>query len=439
MDSQRTIKKEISLSGAGLHTGNPVKITLKPAVPNSGINFIRVDLPGGPGIKAVAENILDATRAPRRTSIGIGTVEIHTVEHLMATLCGLGIDNLTVEINNNEVPGMDGSGLTFLEAIKHAGIVEQDAPRHYFYVKEPVLVEEKDAYLAVFPYSNYKIAYTLDYHHPIMKAQYLSIELNEQSFEKEVASCRTFVLEDEVEELKRRGLGQGANYENTLVVSAKGVKDNTLRIEDEFVRHKVLDLIGDLYVLGMSLKGCVIGAKSGHSLNLKLLKKINEQKGHYELAGVGSASAISFKGKELDISDIMRILPHRYPFLLVDRILSIEEGKRAVGLKNVTINDNFFQGHFPQKPVMPGVMIIEAMAQVGGVLMLSQEQHRGKIAYFLAADNIKFRKTVTPGDQLVLEVEVVKVKSKTGQVHTQAKVDDKVVAEADFMFILGES
>lgn len=437
MDSQRTIKKETSLGGVGLHTGNPVKITLKPAVVNSGINFIRVDLPGKPLIMASVENILDATKFPRRTSLIKDGAEIHTIEHLMATLCGLGIDNLTIEINNNEVPGLDGSGLTFGEAIRKSGIEEQPAPRHYFYVKEPVLVEEKDAYLAVFPYSSYKISYTLDYRHPLVKTQYLNIELNESSFEKEIVASRTFVLEDEVENLKHMGLGRGANYDNTLVVAQKGIKENTLRSEDEFARHKVLDLIGDLYLLGMPLKGCVVGAKSGHSLNIKLLRKINEQKSHYGLGGVQSTFAI--KGQELDVSQIMKILPHRYPFLLVDRIISIEEGKRAVGIKNVTINESFFQGHFPQRSVMPGVLIIEAMAQVGGVLMLSQEQHLGKIAYFIAANNIKFRKTVTPGDQMVLEVEVVRVKSKIGQVHTQAKVDDKVVAEADLMFTLAET
>lgn len=437
MDLQRTIKSAVSLEGVGLHTGNRVKITFKPALPNSGINFIRVDLPGKLLIRAAVDNILAIDKAPRRTSVGKDGVEIHTIEHLMSTLCGLEIDNLNIEIDNNEVPGLDGSGLNFLEAIKRTGIEEQQSPRRYFYVKEPVLVEEKDSFLAAFPHAHYKIAYTLEYRHPLMKAQYLNIELNSETFEKEVAGFRTFVLEDEIEDLKLRGLGRGANYENTLVVSEKGVKDNVLRAENEFVRHKVLDLIGDLYLLGMPMKARIVGAKSGHSLNIRLLKKINEQKDQFELGGVQATTIAS--GKELDISQIMKILPHRYPFLLVDRIIAIEEGKRAVGIKNVTINEGFFQGHFPQRPVMPGVLIIEAMAQVGGVLMLSQEQHMGKIAYFIAADNIKFRKTVTPGDQLILEVEIIKVKSKTGQVHTTAKVQDRLVAEADLMFTLVES
>ncbi|MFZ5801093.1 MAG: UDP-3-O-acyl-N-acetylglucosamine deacetylase [Candidatus Omnitrophota bacterium] len=437
MDLQKTIRKTVSLEGIGLHTGGRVKVTFKPALANAGINFIRVDLPGKPVICAAIDNILDIDKAPRRTSVGKDGVEIHTVEHLMATLCGLGVDNLNIDIDNNEVPGLDGSGLNFLEAIKDAGLEEQQSARRYFYVKEPVMVEERDCFLAAFPHAHYKIAYTLDYHHPLMKAQYLNIELNHESFEKEVAGFRTFVLEDEVEDLKLRGLGRGANYENTLVVGEKGIKENTLRAENEFVRHKVLDLIGDLYLLGMPIKAAVVGAKSGHALNIRLLKKINEQKGQFELGGVQATSIA--RGKELDISQIMKILPHRYPFLLVDRIISIEDGKRAVGVKNVTINEGFFQGHFPQRPVMPGVLIIEAMAQVGGVLMLSQEQHMGKIAYFIAANNIKFRKTVTPGDQLVLEVEIIKVKSKTGQVHTVAKVDGRVVAEADLMFTLVES
>jgi UDP-3-O-[3-hydroxymyristoyl] N-acetylglucosamine deacetylase/3-hydroxyacyl-[acyl-carrier-protein] dehydratase len=380
---------------------------------------------------------LEAKRIPRRTSLGRDGFEIHTIEHLMAVLAGKGIDNLIVDINNNEVPGLDGSGLEFIEAIKKAGIEEQTAEKKYFFVKEPVWVEDKDSLLAVLPHSTFKISYTLDYDHPILRSQYISLEINPDTFEKEISSFRTFVLEDEVEELKKIGLGKGASFENTLVVTEKGVMQNQLRSPDEFVRHKVLDLIGDMYLMGMPIKGNVVAIKSGHPLNIRLIRKLDEQKARYELGGV--ASQVTFEGKELDISQIMQILPHRYPFLLVDRILSLEGGKRAVGIKNVTINDNFFEGHFPKRPVMPGVLIIEAMAQVGGVLMLAQEEHRGKIAYFMAANNIKFRKTVVPGDQLMLEVEVVKLRSKTGQVHTQASVAGKVVAEADLLFSLVES
>lgn len=437
MELQHTIKSEVSLDGEGLHTGNKVKITLKPAPANTGIIFVRVDLAGAPSVKADISNALDSKRIPRRTSLGKEGFEIHTIEHLMAVLAGLAIDNLIIEINNNEVPGLDGSGLEFMEAIKKSGIEEQNAQRKYFLVKEPIWVEEKDSLIAVFPYSSYKISYTLDYDHPVLRSQFLSLEINPESFEKEISSFRTFVLEEEVEELKKIGLGRGASYENTLVVTEDGVLKNKLRSPDEFVRHKVLDLIGDISLLGMPIKGNVVAIKSGHPLNIKLVRRLEDQKSRYALGGI--AGGLTATGNQLDISQIMQILPHRYPFLLVDRIISLEGSKRAVGIKNVTINDNFFEGHFPKRPVMPGVLIIEAMAQVGGVLMLSQEEHRGKIAYFMAANNIKFRKTVVPGDQLVLEVDVVKLRSKTGQVHTQALVQGKVVAEADLLFTLVES
>jgi UDP-3-O-[3-hydroxymyristoyl] N-acetylglucosamine deacetylase/3-hydroxyacyl-[acyl-carrier-protein] dehydratase len=272
----------------------------------------------------------------------------------------------------------------------------------------------------------------------MLKAQFMEVEVNADTFQRDIASARTFCLEDEAQDLQRQGFGRGANYENTLVLGKSGVIKNKLRYEDEFIRHKILDLLGDLYVLGQPLKGHVIALRSGHSLNLKLAKKINEQAERYALGGVG----INYhpgEETELDTQTIMKILPHREPFLFVDKIISLDKGKRAVGIKNVTINDYFFRGHFPGRPVMPGVLIIEAMAQVGGIMMLSPEENRGKLAYFLAADNVKFRKTVIPGDQLVLEVEAGKIRSKTGQVHVRALVNDKVVAEADLMFALVDS
>lgn len=437
MDNQKTIKKELSVEGTGLHTGSKVKVVFKPAPENTGITFIRTDLDNSPVLKADISSILEIDRNPRRTSIGTDSVQIHTVEHLMAALFGLCIDNIIVEISGNEIPAFDGSGYAFIEMFKKIGLKTLDAPRQSFSIKEPIWVEEGGATLAVLPHPTFRISYTLDYDHPLLKTQYLSLEVTAETFEKEIASYRTFVLEEEVEQLKKQGLGRGASFDNTLVVTEKGIVENILRKEDEFVRHKILDLIGDLYLLGAPIKGYVIALKSGHALNIKLLQKIYEQKKRYESAGVQSKHVVA--GQELDVNEIMNVLPHRYPFLLVDRILALEEGRRAIGIKNVTINDNFFTGHFPNRPVMPGVLIIEAMAQVGGVLMLSQAKNFGKIAYFIAADNIKFRKPVVPGDQLILEVEVLKVRSKTGQVHTQAKVDDRLVAEADLMFSLAET
>ena len=254
-------------------------------------------------------------------------------------------------------------------------------------------------------------------------------------FRDEISSARTFCLEDEVTELQSQGLGRGANYDNTLVVGRSGVIKNKLRYQDEFIRHKILDLMGDLYLIGSPLKAHIIALRSGHSLNLKLARKINQQRQRYSLGGIGVNYYLE-ETEDLDITTIMKILPHREPFLFVDRVIYLEKGRRATGIKNVTINDYFFKGHFPGKPVMPGVLIVEAMAQVGGVMMLASEENRGKLAYFLAANRIKFRKPVIPGDQLILQVEAGKIKLKTGQVFAKALVDGKVVAEAELMFAL---
>jgi UDP-3-O-[3-hydroxymyristoyl] N-acetylglucosamine deacetylase/3-hydroxyacyl-[acyl-carrier-protein] dehydratase len=438
MDKQRTIAKEISLSGVGLHTAKKVNVTFKPAEVDSGINFVRTDLPGRPVIKAAADSLLAQSYSPRRTSIGRDEVHIYTIEHLMAALSGLCIDNVYIELDNEESPGLDGSSLNFLEILSKAGIKEQDKPRRTFVIKEPIFVEEDGSSIVAVPSKDFKISYTLNYNHPLLRAQYLELNFCEGVFQRELASSRTFCLESEAQDLQQQGIGHGANYENTLVVGEKGVIKNKLRYDDEFVRHKMLDLFGDLYILGDSLKAHIIAIRSGHSLNLKLVKKIDQQRQRYAAGGIGSGEFIPQIGQQLDIETIKKILPHREPFLFVDRIIRLETGKHATGIKNVTINDYFFKGHFPNKPVMPGVLIVEAMAQVGGVMMLSPEENRGKLAYFLSADNIKFRKTVVPGDQLVLDVEAGKIKSKTGQVHAKALVDGKVVAEADLMFALVE-
>ncbi len=441
MDKQKTIEREIGLEGIGLHTGNLVKVRFKPAAVDCGINFIRIDLPDRPVIKASLNSLFvpsPAPTSPRRTTIGDDKVQIYTIEHLMATLAGLGIDNIDIEIDNNELPGLDGSSLNFLEALLKAGIKEQDRERKYFMVKEPIFVEEDSASIAVFPASVLKISYTLSYDHPLLKAQVLQLNITPSVFQKELASARTFCLEEEVEVLKRQGFGRGANYDNTLVVGKSAVIKNKLRYEDEFVRHKILDLLGDLYLLGQPIRAHIIAIKSGHSVNLKLTQKINEQRKRYVLGGVGSHYHVTGE-KELDVQEVKKILPHREPFLFVDKIVSLEVGKRAVGIKNLTKDDYFFKGHFPKRPIMPGVLIIEAMAQVGGVMMLAAEENRGKLAFFMAIDNAKFRKTVVPGDQLVLEVEAVKVKSKIGQVQGKAFVDGKLVAEANLMFALVDS
>ena len=431
-EKQKTIKKKVSFSGVGLHTGNKVSICLKPAKENAGISFVRVDLPDKPVIFTDLEHISAETEVPRCTTIGRGEALIHTVEHFMSALFGAGIDNLTVEVRGNELPALDGSGVEYLRSIKKAGVVEQEADREFIQIREPISVNYNGSSIFVLPCNEFKISYVLDYNHPILQAQIFEATINVDSFENEIAPSRTFCLEEEVSDLRSQGLGQGANYDNTLVVGKKGIIKNEVRFANEFARHKVLDFIGDLYLLGKPIKGHVFAIKSGHSLNVALLKKIAQQQQKYE-------KKIFFPDRtlgdhtELDIHQIMKLLPHRYPFLLVDRVISLEKGKRAVGIKNVSINENYFCGHFPIRPIMPGVLMVEAMAQLGGIVVLTNEEHAGKLALFMAVDKVKFRKLVEPGEQLILEVEVIRDRARTAQLQGKAKIGDTVVAEAELM------
>jgi len=349
----------------------------------------------------------------------------------------LGVDNIQINIWGDEVPGLDGSAKEFVVKIKEVGLKIQDAQRKYLVIRDPLWVEEGMMSIAILPCSNLRVSYVLDYDNKLIGSGYGDVIVN-GSLEDNVYQARTFCLESEVKPLLDIGLGKGANYKNTLVVSEKGVVDNTLRCSDEFVKHKILDLIGDLYLIG-PLKGHIIAIRGGHSLNLRLLRKLRKYQEKKQSAGIASQIAYVSGKEELNAEEIMQILPHRYPFLLVDRVVHLEKGKKAIGIKNVTMNEYFFQGHFPGRPVMPGVLIVEAMAQVGGVLMLACEEHKGKLAYFMAANNVKFRRTVVPGDQLVIEVVSGKIRSRTGTVHTKALVNNNVVSEADLMFALVES
>ncbi|MDD5130567.1 MAG: bifunctional UDP-3-O-[3-hydroxymyristoyl] N-acetylglucosamine deacetylase/3-hydroxyacyl-ACP dehydratase [Candidatus Omnitrophica bacterium] len=431
MEKQKTIVNQFSLSGAGIHTGNKVNVTFKPAPVSSGVTFIRTDIAGAPRIQANVQSFL-ASKFSRRSSIGNNQAEIQTIEHLMSALSSLGIDNIDIEIDNNELPGLDGSAIKFVEALQQAGVVEQEKERYIHVIKEPICIEDGLSSITIVPANEFKISYTLNYDHPLLEAQFLEVRVDAETFKTQIAPARTFCLEAEASELQNQGLGLGANYDNTLVVGKTGVIKNKLRFKDEFVRHKILDLIGDLGLAGCPIRGHVIALRSGHTLNLKIAQKIYEQK-------IKAQGEAAMEEGVLDVNEIMKIIPHREPFLFVDRVNILEKGKRATGIKNVTINDYFFRGHFPGRPVMPGVIIVEAMAQVGGVMMLASPENKGKLAFFLSIDNVKFRKPVVPGDQLVLEVEAIKVKSKTGQVRGRALVDGKVVAEADFVCALVEN
>lgn len=435
---QKTISKEAVIKGVGLHTGCEVEIKLKPADVGTGIRFQRVDLALKPVIKADIENVSFESRLTRCTTIGSGESAVHTIEHLMSALAGAGITNVHVDINAPELPGCDGSSKDFLEAIKKAGIKEQGSPLEVFKVTNSVGVFHNGSSIFITPADELIISYVLDYDHPMLHSQFVEIIVDQNSYENEIAPSRTFCLEREAVELQNSGLGKGANYQNTLVVGRNEVLKNKVRFDDEFARHKILDIIGDLYLLGSPLKGHIFAVKSGHELNTQLLRKIIDQKKLQEVKAKRLEFDIEGK-KEIDIHGIMKVLPHRYPFLLVDRVIEIEHGKKAVGIKNVTINDGFFQGHFPARPVMPGVLMVEAMAQTAGVVVLTNPAHRGKLAFFMAVDKEKFRKVVTAGDQLMMEVEVVRDGSRITQIHAVSKVDGDVVAEADMTFSFTDS
>ncbi len=432
MDVQKTIAKPVHFSGIALHTGHRAKITFKPAGPNHGVVFVRTDLGAPVLIKADVAHVVSTQRG---TNLGVGDVRIHTVEHVLATLMGLGIDNLVIEMDASEPPVGDGSALPFVGMIQEAGIVEQGALRDYHYFREPAWILDQGGMLIELPSSDLRFSCTIDFNHSLLKSQYLGITITPETFLKEIAPARTFCFYHEVEALQGRGLIKGGSLDNAVVIGDKAIfSKEQLRFPDEFVRHKILDIMGDLFLLGRPFKAHIVAVKSGHELNVKLARHVWPA---LQRRAVGAAGPDN-QESTLDINRIKQILPHRYPFLLVDRILETDNEKRIVGLKNLTVNEEFFNGHFPSIPVMPGVLQLEAMAQTAGVLMLKRSENRGKMAYFMSMENVKYRKLVVPGDQLIIEIDVLKWKSKTGKVHGAAYVNGEIASEADLMFAFVE-
>ncbi|NLX12560.1 MAG: UDP-3-O-[3-hydroxymyristoyl] N-acetylglucosamine deacetylase [Phycisphaerales bacterium] len=432
MNPQQTIKQPVELSGRGLFTGEAGVLRFQPAAADTGVVFVREDQRPPVSIPGRVDNV---AKRLRRTSIRNGTIQIETIEHCMSALAGMQIDNIIISLNAGEIPSFDGSCLPFVAKLKEAGIVALDKSREVFRIPETVRVTEGDSYVMAAPPTDdnekLEIVFDLDYGaRGAIGEQIFKIQLTPETFERQVAPARTFVPQSEAEQFRAAGLGKHLTYSDILVFGEYGPIENDLRFPDECVRHKVLDLIGDLYLFGKPLTGQIFARQSGHALNHELVRRLRE---------LEQADSLQRKMRSepvFDIRKIQRILPHRYPFLMVDRVIELEAGQHAVGIKNVTANEEFFNGHYPGQPIMPGVLVIEAMAQLGGLLLSRELEHTGKVAVLLSLDKVKFRRPVMPGDQLILEATARRVKSRTGHVSCRARVGNDLVAEADIKFMM---
>ena len=422
--TRRTVARAASVEGVGLHLGVPCRLTFLPAPSGAGVVFRRSDLPGSPLISARVEH---AVLTERRTQLGKDPVSVHTVEHVLAAVFARALDDVVIELSGPEPPVMDGSALPFVALLGEAGTAEQPGSVQYLRLRSPVRVCEGDSVYEAFPAPGLELDVTIDFPHPMVGRQRGEYLVTAETFERELAGARTFGFVHEVDALRAKGLIRGASTQNAVVLGDEGVVDNSLRWPDEFVRHKAMDCVGDLALAGARVQALVRATRPSHRGTVLLVRAMKEAaKETMRDLTTGESSGI------MDVEDIMKVLPHRYPFLLVDRILEIEAGKRVVGVKNVTINEPFFQGHFPGHPIMPGVLIIEAMAQVGGMLLLGAvPDPQSKVVYFTSLNNVKWRRPVKPGDQLRFELDLLQVRGTMCKMQGVAKVDGEVVAEAE--------
>lgn len=414
-----TIDQAVSLDGVGLHTGAATRVTCRPAEAGTGLLFRRMDLEGHPEIPA---RLSEVTETERRTTLGEGEHAIHTVEHLLAAAAALELDDLVMELTGPEPPALDGSFAPWLDLLREAGLRRLEGEPTLYRITAPLLVTEGDASYLVSPAKGFRLTTTIEWGHPLIGRQVGDWDITPETFGADIAPARTFGFAGEVETLRSRGLIRGATTANAVVLSDTGVIETTLRWPDEFVRHKAGDIVGDLALLGGRVQAHIVATRPCHQGNVALARAI-------------ARTATRSGAVTMDIGRILDYIPHRYPFLLVDRIIEVEGNRRIVGIKNVTINEPFFQGHFPGHPIMPGVLIIEAMAQVGGMLLLGclVEESHDKVVYFMSLDNVKFRRPVTPGDQLRCELEMTQFRGKTCRMKGVALVDGQVVAEAEMM------
>jgi UDP-3-O-[3-hydroxymyristoyl] N-acetylglucosamine deacetylase / 3-hydroxyacyl-[acyl-carrier-protein] dehydratase len=442
--NQQTLNRAASFSGIGLHSGNRVSMTILPAPANSGVRFRRVDLEGKPEIEARVENVSETNRS---TTLAKGNVKIHTVEHVLAALAGFGIDNAIIELDSNEPPIADGSSREFCKVIQAAGLKELPEKKEFFTPGEPIEMQLGETMMTLFPEAGFKITCT-SADKKGRFTQFYSTEVTPKSWEKELSHARTFCFYEEIEFLIKNGLIKGGSLENAIVIREDAVlTTEPLRYPEEFVRHKMLDIIGDLSLLGKPIRGHLIAVKPSHAANCEFVRQIVAQM-NKPLRAVQTfapppskmaapESPVSEAGA-MGVEELMKYIPHRYPFLMVDRILKID-GDKIVGVKNVSIGEPYFQGHFPAHPIMPGVLQLEAMAQVAGVLLLKKLEAANQVAYFMSAEDVKWRKPVVPGDVLIIEIELTKARGKIGKGRGVCKVGGEIVSEAEVTFMLRDA
>ena len=430
---QRTISRPAELEGKALFTGRPVRVRLLPGDTSTGCLFVRTDLPDSPVVPATCEALADGFRC---TALSWNDVEVKAVEHVLAACTGLQVDNLMVELDGDEMPALSGSAADYAEALLDAEIVDQSAERPLLELQETLTVPQDQATIVAMPAAEgLTISYILDYEGAYGPASTASVTVTPETFLRELAPARTFGLEEDQDEFRRLSLGGGVTDENAFVLCRDGSvrkplsgQPAKLRFPNETARHKIVDLLGDLALAATDLNAKVLAHRSGHKLNAAFAARLRALLAEEEKPE-----------RYLDVREIRRILPHRYPFLMVDRVLKIEGESRIVGLKNVSINEPFFQGHYPDWPIMPGVLQLEALAQTAGLLFLRKLEHTGKVALLVSMDNVKLRRPVMPGDQLVLEAETVRFRSRMAMVRARATVDGDVACEAEMTFMLADA
>jgi len=435
---QRTLAREVSIKGNALHTGDIVTLTLKPAPAGHGIVFKRTDLHGEPELRPRVDQVTDLVRA---TTIQVGHAKIHTVEHVLSALHGCGIDNVIVAMDASEPPIMDGSARPYVNLILEGGPVEQDLEREYFELDAPVSVTRGNSSIIALPSDSLKISCTSADDRGI-HTQHLSVTIDPENYTAQIAPARTFTIYEDIEELLKLGKIRGGSLDCAVVIKGdKIISKEPLRFKDEFVRHKILDIVGDVMLLGLPLKAHIVATRPGHAINAQLTKalfeKLQEQKKNGKRKPPAGSPVIVSTETSLDIRRILETIPHRYPFVMIDRVLEFKGEEGLVALKNVTINEPYFNGHFPGNPVMPGVLQLEAMAQASGILLLRMVEKGSKSAFFISAEKVKFRKPVRPGDQLIITAKLLKSRAgKLGVAEARCTVDGQIVSSAELMFAL---